>query len=71
MRARLRLVHVSDTHRNVFEHAALGAGTMPIGPIPALLAATGYAGPVMLEVVSREPETDLVESRRRLESLSW
>jgi hypothetical protein len=44
---------------------------MPIGPIPALLAATGYAGPVMLEVVSREPETDLVESRRRLESLSW
>jgi sugar phosphate isomerase/epimerase len=71
MSPRLKLVHVSDTGREVFEHAVLGSGTMPIEPIPALLAKTGYEGPVMLEIVSKDPEIDLVESRRRLASLAW
>jgi L-ribulose-5-phosphate 3-epimerase len=71
MRPRLRLVHVSDTGRKVFEHAVLGSGTMPIEPIPALLAEAGYERPVMLEIVSQSPENDLVESRRRLAALPW
>jgi sugar phosphate isomerase/epimerase len=71
MSPRLKLVHVSDTGREVFEHAVLGSGTMPIEPIPALLAKAGYKGPVMLEIVSQDPEHGLVESRRRLASLAW
>jgi sugar phosphate isomerase/epimerase len=71
MSPRLKLVHVSDTGRKVFEHAVLGSGTMPIDPIPKLLAEVGYGGPVMLEIVTQDPETDLVESRRRLASLAW
>ena len=71
MKSRLRLVHVSDTHREMFEHAVLGAGTMPIDPIPNLLARARYHGPVMLEILSQDPERDLVESRRRLASLAW
>jgi sugar phosphate isomerase/epimerase len=71
MRPRLKLVHVSDTHREVFEHVTVGAGTMPIDPIPNVLAEAGYDGPVMLEIVSQRPEDDLVASRGRLESLPW
>jgi L-ribulose-5-phosphate 3-epimerase len=71
MRPRLRLVHVSDTGRKVFEHAVLGSGTMPIEPIPTLLAEAGYEGPVMLEIVSQNAENDLVESRDRLAALAW
>jgi sugar phosphate isomerase/epimerase len=70
MRLRLRLVHASDTGRRLYEHAVLGSGTMPIEPIPALLAEAGYKGPLMLEIVSPNPDEDLVESRRRLASLA-
>lgn len=69
--SRLRLVHVSDTGQDVYRHSVLGAGTMPIAPIPGLLRKYGYDGPIMLEIISDSPDADFVISRDRMRSLDW
>ncbi len=68
---RLKLVHVSDTGKDVYRHSVLGAGTMPIEPIPHLLRKFGYDGPVVLEIISNSPDADFVTSRDRLSALAW
>jgi L-ribulose-5-phosphate 3-epimerase len=70
-RDRLKLVHASDTRRDVFRHAVLGSGTMPLEPIPGCLAEVGYRGPIVLEILSQTPDADFVTSRERLLALDW
>ncbi len=70
-RSRLKLVHASDSGRDVFRHAALGTGTMPLEPIPGCLAEVGYRGPIVLEILSQTPDADFVTSRERLLALDW
>jgi L-ribulose-5-phosphate 3-epimerase len=68
---RLRLIHVSDTGRDVYRHAPIGTGTVPVADLPQLLAATCAKTPVMLEIVSSDPDRDIPASRARLEALDW
>lgn len=68
---RLRLVHISDTGRERYRHAPLGEGTLPLERIPALLSGVGYAAPLMLEIISDDPDRHLVDSRARLQRLQW
>lgn len=70
-RKRLKLVHVSDTSPGDYRHAVLGSGTMPIAPIPRLLAEVGYRGPIVLEIVSATPDEDFIVSRDKLLALDW
>jgi L-ribulose-5-phosphate 3-epimerase len=59
---RLALVHLSDTSRKVYRHDRVGDGTLPFDEVPAALAAVGYHGRPMLEIISRNPDQDIVAS---------
>jgi len=60
--ARLALVHLSDTGRQVYRHDRVGAGTLPFVEVPPALAAVGYHARPMLEIISRDPDRDIVTS---------
>jgi L-ribulose-5-phosphate 3-epimerase len=70
-RDRLKLVHLSDTNRWRYRHDAVGLGTVPFKDLPAVLAEVGYIGRGMLEVISEDPDRDILESARRLSEMGF
>jgi sugar phosphate isomerase/epimerase len=68
---RLRLIHVSDTPRNHYRHAPIGQGSVDWAGLPGLVARCGYASPIVLEIISETPETDLCAGRSLLQGLAW
>jgi len=68
---RMKLVHISDTGLDAFRHDPVGRGVVPFREIGETLRAIGYAGPVVLEVISPEPDTDFPDSIRRLRAMGW
>ncbi len=68
---RLALVHLSDTGRAVYRHDPVGLGTVPFADVPAALAAAVYTAQPMLEIISRDPDRDIVDSARRLGELGF
>jgi L-ribulose-5-phosphate 3-epimerase len=68
---RLKLVHLSDTPREVYRHSAVGEGAVPFGEIPPLLDEVGYAGLPMLEIISGDPDRAIRASIERLFALGW
>ncbi len=60
--SRLALVHLSDTGRQVYRHDPVGLGTVPFAEVPRALAAVGYTAMPMLEIISRDPDSDIVAS---------
>jgi sugar phosphate isomerase/epimerase len=70
-RARLALVHLSDTGRQAFRHDAVGLGTVPFAEVRAALAAVGYRARPMLEIISRDADRDIVASAERLAPLGF
>lgn len=68
---RLALVHLSDTGRQVYRHDPVGEGTLPFVDVPPALATAGYRGPAMLEIISRNPDRDIVASAGRLAALGF
>jgi len=69
--SRLVLVHLSDIGQNVYRHDPVGLGTVPFASIPATLTAVGYRARPMLEIISRNPDYDIVESASRLAALGF
>ncbi len=67
----LHLVHASDTGRDVWRHDRIGSGTVDFEPIPEALAAVGYDGPVVLELILARPETEFPASRAALAATGW
>lgn len=70
-RDRLALVHLSDTTRRVYRHDPVGAGDLPFAEVPPALAVVGYRARCMLEVISRDPDCDIVASADRLAALGF
>jgi len=70
-RARLALVHLSDTGRQVYRHDPVGLGTVPFADVPRALAAAGYAARPMLEIISRDPDRDIIASASKLAILGF
>ena len=68
---RLRIVHLSDTNRQVYRHDPVGQGDVPFGTIPAALQAIGHDEQPVLEVISRNPDRDILASRQRLIALGF
>lgn len=68
---RLELVHLSDTGRQVYRHDPVGLGTVPFAQVPAALAAVGYTARPMLEIISHDPDRDIVASAMRLGELGF
>lgn len=71
VRPRLRLVHLSDTGRQVYRHDPVGAGTVPFGEVARHFRTVGYGNIPVLEIISREPDRDIPASVRRLATLGW
>ena len=69
--ARLDLVHISDTGVEAWQHSRLGTGVVPFGEVVSALKRIGYAGPTVLEIISREPDEDIAAGRQLLTELGW
>ena len=70
-RARLALVHLSDTGRQFYRHDPVGQGTVPFAEVPRVLAAVGYSARPMLEIISGDPDRDIVASASKLAALGF
>jgi sugar phosphate isomerase/epimerase len=68
---RLALVHLSDTGRQIYRHDPVGLGTVPFAEVPRALHAAGYSARPMLEIVSRDPDRDIVASASKLALLDF
>jgi L-ribulose-5-phosphate 3-epimerase len=68
---RLGLVHFSDTGRSVYRHDTVGLGDVPFGDVPPVLAEIGYSELPVLEVISRSPDADTMDSAKRLADLGY
>jgi L-ribulose-5-phosphate 3-epimerase len=70
-RAWLALVHLSDTGAQIYRHDPVGLGTVPFVQVPHALAAVGYTARPMLEIVSRDPDRDIIASASKLAVLGF
>ena len=70
-RARLELVHFSDTGQKIFRHDPIGLGTVPFAALPQALAAVGYTARPMLEIISRDADRDILASADSLAALGF
>jgi L-ribulose-5-phosphate 3-epimerase len=70
-RERLALVHLSDTGQQVFRHDPVGLGTLPFADVPRALVAAGYNAKPMLEIISRDPDRDIIASAGKLAVLGF
>ena len=70
-RKRLALVHLSDTGRQVYRHDRVGDGTLPFAEVPPALAAVSYRARPMLEIISRDPDRDIIASADWLAALGF
>ena len=70
-RALLELVHLSDTGRQSYRHDPVGLGTVPFADVPRALAAAGYKAKPMLEIISGDPDRDIIASAGKLAVLGF
>ena len=70
-RDRLALVHLSDTGAQVYRHDPIGLGSVPFADVPRALHAAGYTARPMLEIISRDPDRDIVASAGKLAVLGF
>jgi sugar phosphate isomerase/epimerase len=68
---RLRLVHLSDTNRQLYRHDPVGRGTVPFAAIPAMLSAAGYTRRSVLEIISADADRDILDGAERLATLGF
>jgi len=68
---RLALVHLSDTGRQVYRHDPVGLGKVDFASVPQALRAAGYRARPMLEIVSHDPDRDIVASADKLAALGF
>jgi sugar phosphate isomerase/epimerase len=68
---RLALVHLSDTGRHHDRHDPVGLGSVPFAEIPRALATVGYTAKPMLEIISSDPDRDIVASAAKLVALGF
>jgi sugar phosphate isomerase/epimerase len=71
VRDRLKLVHLSDTPREVYRHSAVGEGVVPFAAIPPLLDEVGYRDLPMLEIIAADPDQAIRASIERLFAQGW
>lgn len=69
--SRLALVHFSDTTQAIFRHDAVGEGDVDFSGLPQALEEVGYSKPVMLEIISPNPDPDIAQSVATLSQLGF
>lgn len=71
VKARLDLVHLSDTTRGLYRHDPIGMGDVDFATVPPVLAAIGYDRATMLEIISRTPDADIADGAARLAAMGF
>ena len=67
----LRIVHLSDTGRNVWRHDPIGTGTVPFMEVAQALDAVGFEGACTLEIIDRDPDAAILRSHQALVPLGF
>ena len=70
-RKRLKLVHLSDTGRQVYRHDPVGAGDVPFREVPPVLAEIGYTRLPMLEIIAPDAEKGILASADKLAAMGY
>ncbi len=68
---RLSLLHLSDTNRDRYRHGPIGSGSVPFAALPPVLEEISYRGPVVLEIISADPDEDLGRAAQMLAAMGW
>lgn len=71
VQSRLRLLHVSDTARDIYRHGPIGTGAVDFAQLPPVLREVGYRQPTVLEIISTNPEADIPAGAEALLALGW
>jgi L-ribulose-5-phosphate 3-epimerase len=58
----LSAVYVADTPVEEFRHDRVGAGAVQFAPIASAIAAISYRGPIIMEIVSSQPDAAISQS---------
>lgn len=69
LREHLRLVHLSDTGLDRWRHDRIGSGVVPFMPIASALDSIGFSGPVVLEIISDDPDRDIAAGHEAVAAL--
>jgi sugar phosphate isomerase/epimerase len=68
---RLRLIHLSDTGRQVYRHDAVGLGDLDFPGLAPAIRAAGLPRPPVLEIVSHDADRDIGRSIAALSTLAF
>lgn len=68
---RLKVVHLSDTGLDKWDHATIGTGVVPFDEVAAALRETGVRVPTMLEIISPNGDRDIRRSHQAIAELGW
>ena len=71
VRARLGIVHLSDTGRQAWRHDPVGQGSCDFAGFGATLREIGYSRTSMLEIVSEQPVAGIVASHQKIVQWGW
>ena len=69
--SRMKLVHISDTTTAEFRHDPIGKGDVPFKEFGEALRDVGYGGPVVLEIISPDPDVDFPDGIEKLGAMGW
>jgi len=67
----LRVMHVSDTRREVWRHDRVGLGSVPFGEVAQALNAISYEGVRTMEIIDANADDAMRESHRALVKLGF
>lgn len=69
--SRLKVLHLSDTGLEKWDHAAIGTGTVRFDEVAAALRESGVQVPTMLEIISTDGDADIRKSHAAIAALGW
>ncbi len=69
--SRMKLLHLSDTGPTVYRHDAVGMGDVDFATIPAVLKEVGYSTYPAIEVISHDPDKDILSSTEKLAAMGY
>lgn len=70
-RDRVKVVHLSDTNRKTYNHAAVGVGDVDFGKAAHALNAIGFSEKPILEIIATRADEDIRKSAELLQRYKW
>ena len=67
----LKLVHLSDTHKNSWRHDPIGMGDVAFADFKNVLDELEYKGISMMEIITQNPDFHFIEGRKKLVEMGW